>query len=151
MKLSPLIRSNLKIFISIALIAYMGMITLISLMSSYQTLSVSLEDFRNNYGFADITITTTIMTDDSNLIESIENINGVEAAETRLVIDMQLTRSDGRGITGRMMSYSEKGSFNTLNIIKSGGIRLKKNCHLINKRTCSSCIPFMRCSIPLLK
>ena len=120
-KLRSLIRSNLKIFISIALIASMGMITLISLLSSYQTLSVSLDDFRNNYGFADITITTAIMTDDSNLIESIEAINGVEAAETRLVMDMQLTRKDGRGITGRMMSYSENDSFNTLNIIESGG------------------------------
>ena len=119
-KLRSLIRSNLKIFISIALIASMGMITLIALLSSYQTLKASLVDFQNNYGFPDITINTSILTDDSILIESIESLDGVEAAETRLVMDMQLTRSDGRGITGRMMGYSENNSFNTLNRIDSG-------------------------------
>ena len=120
-KLPSLIRSNLKIFISLALIASVGMIVLISLLSSYQTLLVSLEDFRSNYGYADITITTTLLTDDSNQIESIENIDGVESAEARLVVDMQLTRNDGRGITGRIMGYSENDSFNSLNIIESGG------------------------------
>ncbi len=120
-KLPSLIRSNLKIFISIALIASIGMITLISLLSSYQSLTVSLEDFRLNYGFPDITINTILLNDDSNLVKTIKTIDGVESVESRLVIDMQLTRSDGRGLTGRMMGYSKNDSFNIINIIESGG------------------------------
>jgi putative ABC transport system permease protein len=119
-KLPTLIRSNKKIFISIALIASMGMITLIALLSSYQTLVVSLEDFRLAYGFPDITVYTTLLTEDTGLIETIKELEGVESVETRMVVDMQLTRSDGRGLTGRMMSYKAEDAFNTLNVIESG-------------------------------
>lgn len=119
-KLLTLIRSNLKIFISIALIASMGMITLIALLSSYQTLTTSLVDFRLNYGFPDITINSSLLTKDASLIDTIKDLDGVDNVETRMVADMQLTRPDGRGLTGRMMSYHEGDLFNTLNVMESG-------------------------------
>ncbi|WKY48973.1 FtsX-like permease family protein [Eubacteriaceae bacterium ES3] len=120
-KLPSIIKSNTKIFISIALIASMGMITLIALLSSYQTLTASLEDFRLNYGFPDITISTSLLTEDDSLIDRIKEIDGVDSVETRMVADMQLTRSDGRGLTGRMMGYIDNDLFNTINVIESGG------------------------------
>ncbi|MGE4509147.1 MAG: FtsX-like permease family protein [Eubacteriaceae bacterium] len=120
-KLPTLIRSNKKIFISIALIASMGMITLIALLSSYQTLVASLDDFRQNYGFPDLTINTTVISADDSLLDTIKGLDGVQAVESRMVVDLQLTRSDGRGLTGRMMGYEKDDDFNVLNVIESGG------------------------------
>ena len=120
-KLPSLIRSNLKIFISIALIASMGMITLIALISSYQTLTASLDEFRDQYGYPAITVNTTMQTDTSGLLESIQLIDGVDTVDKRLTIDAQITRKDGRGLTARIMGYSDTTVFNLLNIIESGG------------------------------
>ncbi|WKY44006.1 hypothetical protein Q5O14_15470 [Eubacteriaceae bacterium ES2] len=120
-KLPTLIRSNKKIFISIALIASMGMITLIALLSSYQTLVASLEDFRLDYGFPEITIHTSVLSMDDDLLDAIKALDGVAAVKTRMVADLQLTRTDGRGLTGRMMGYEADDIFNVLNVIESGG------------------------------
>lgn len=125
-KLAPLIKSNIRTFCLLILISMFGISLLIGLVCSYDTLIASIDNFYEDYQYADGTLTVNITSD--SIVEDLKDeFNGIDEIYGRLVDDETIIKDSGREITGRFFSY-RKSDFQKLNVIEKS----KKSDKYIN-------------------
>lgn len=104
--LPKLIKKNIKIFISLILIAAMGMGLPIALLNSYNGVLYSFEKYFEEYGFPDVTIMSTALFGEEEL-NSAGELSGVDDVQGRLCIDIEATKGEDTFVSLRCYSIGE--------------------------------------------
>lgn len=113
-KLRPMIGGNPAAFAMLILVAMLGMSVLIGISGSYQILKGDFDQFYDEYGYPDITLTFSATPRSS--LPDISTLDGVADAGFRLVLDAQIQKDDGQLITSRITGLNEASflSYQTL-------------------------------------
>lgn len=104
--LPKLIKKNIKIFISLILIAAMGMGLPIALLNSYNGVLYSFEKYFEEYGFPDVTIMSTALFGEEELNAAGE-LSGVDDVQGRLCIDIEAAKGEDTFVSLRCYSIGE--------------------------------------------
>lgn len=104
--LPKLIKKNLKIFISLVLIAALGMGLPIALLNSYRGVLYSFEKYFEEYGFPDVTILSTALFPEEALHTS-GALYGADEVQGRLCVDVEAVKGEDTFASFRCYSYAE--------------------------------------------
>lgn len=104
--LPKLIKKNIKIFISLILIAAMGMGLPIALLNSYNGVLYSFEKYFEEYGFPDVTIMSTALFGEEELYAAGE-LSGVDDVQGRFCIDIEAAKGEDTFVSLRCYSIGE--------------------------------------------
>lgn len=104
--LPKLIKKNRKIFISLILIAALGMGLPMALLNSYHGVLYSFEKYFEEYGFPDVTIQSTALFPEEALHTS-GALYGAEDVQGRLCVDVEAVKGEDTFISLRCYSYAE--------------------------------------------
>ncbi len=100
--LFPLVRKYFRLFLSMVAVSCMGIALMVGLRGAISALEQGFSDYLDAYGYADICITTAPVP--SSLCKTLENVNGVVRAESRMTADLPLKAGDAL-LTVRVFSF----------------------------------------------
>ena len=89
--LPKLIKKNLKLFITLSLIAAMGICLLTAMLNSYKGILYSFENYFEEYGFPDVTIMSAALFGEEELNAAGE-LSGVDDVQGRLCVDVEAAK-----------------------------------------------------------
>ena len=104
--LPKLIKKNIKIFISLILIAALGMALPMALINSYHGVLYSFEKYFEEYGFPDVTVMSTALFGKEELNAAGE-LSGVEDVQGRLCVDTEAVKGEDTFVSLRCYSIEE--------------------------------------------
>lgn len=104
--LPKLIKKNMKIFISLILIASLGMGLPMALLNSYNGVMYSFENYFEEYGFPDVTIMSTALFGEEELNVAGE-LSGVDDVQGRLCVDIEAAKGEDTFVSLRCYSIGE--------------------------------------------
>lgn len=104
--LPKLIKKNIKIFLSLILIAALGMGLPMALLNSYKGVLHSFEKYFEEYGFPDVTVMSAAPFGEKELNAAGE-LPGVDAVQGRLCVDIEATKGEDTFISLRCYSVGE--------------------------------------------
>jgi len=104
-------------FAALVLIVMLGVAIYISMNTAYSNLSLSQEQFYQEYRFADYTF--TVVKAPESVVSRIEAVPGVIKATGRLQKDIPIVKAGGERATGRLTGYSlpQEGEVNRLHLL----------------------------------
>lgn len=102
-KLLRTIKSTLGQFLALSAIVMVGVAIYISMNTAYNNLSVSQQDFYQNYNFADYYF--HVVKAPETIVNKVQEIDGVSQAEGRVQKDLTLLKTGGERGTVRISGY----------------------------------------------
>ena len=120
--LRPFFKRFIGLFISMVFVSMLSVALLVSFSSAMTNLKTGYQSYKQNYGAVDALVTTNFSSKDN--LPGANEIEGVEAYDTRFSMDCFLKKPDGRTITSRIFTYDEQNDtvFKRY-IIKDGGYK----------------------------
>lgn len=104
--LPKLIKKNIKIFISLILIAALGMGLPMGLLNSYNGVLYSFEKYFEEYGFPDVTIMSAALFGEEKLNTAGE-LSGIDDVQGRLCVDVEAAKGEDTFVSLRCYSIGE--------------------------------------------
>ena len=104
--LPKLIKKNIKIFVSLILIAALGMGLPMALLNSYHGVLYSFEKYFEEYGFPDVTIMSAALFGEEKLNAAGE-LSGVDDVQGRLCVDSEAEKGEDTFVSLRCYSMEE--------------------------------------------
>lgn len=104
--LPKLIKRNVKIFISLILIASMGIGLFAAMLNSYTRVLYTFDSFFEKYGFPDVTIVSSELFTEEKL-EAAEQTQGVSKVQGRLCVECEARRDKDTFVSMRCHSIDE--------------------------------------------
>ena len=104
--LPKLIKKNIKIFISLILIAALGMGLPMALLNSYNGVLHSFEKYFEEYGFPDVTIMSAALFGEEELYAA-DELPGVDEVQGRLCVDVEAAKGEATFVSLRCYSIRE--------------------------------------------
>ena len=104
--LPKLIKKNLKLFITLSLIAAMGICLLTAMLNSYKGILYSFENYFEEYGFPDVTIMSAALFGEEELNAAGE-LSGVDDVQGRLCVDVEAAKGEDTFVSLRCYSIGE--------------------------------------------
>lgn len=105
--LPKLIRKNIKIFISLSLIAALGIGVPIGAIYSYHGVQFTLEEYYEEYGFPDVTIMSAAPFGEEKL-NAADELSGVDDVQGRLCVDIEASKGEDTFVSMRCYSIDER-------------------------------------------
>ncbi|MBR0171667.1 MAG: ABC transporter permease [Lachnospiraceae bacterium] len=107
--LARLLIKNAKVFLSLVLITALGISVLTSMLNAYQCVREAFTDYFKDYAYPDVTITCALPVADTTA-EALEELDGVERAEPRLVADLEASFGEHGHVSLRCFSEGASDS-----------------------------------------
>ena len=107
--LARLLIKNAKVFLSLVLITALGISVLTSMLNAYQCVREAFTDYFKDYAYPDVTITCDLPVADTTA-EALEELDGVERAEPRLVADLEASFGEHGHVSLRCFSEGASDS-----------------------------------------
>ena len=104
--LPKLIKKNLKLFITLSLIAAMGICLLTAMLNSYKGILYSFENYFEEYGFPDVTVMSAALFGEEELNVAGE-LSGVDDVQGRLCVDIEASKGEDTFVSLRCYSTGE--------------------------------------------
>lgn len=104
--LPKLVKKNLKLFITLSLIAAMGICLLTAMLNSYKGILYSFEKYFEEYGFPDVTVTSAGMFGEEELNAAGE-LSGVDEVQGRLFVDVEAAKGEDTFVSMRCCSIGK--------------------------------------------
>ena len=104
--LPKLIKKNLKLFITLSLIASMGIGLLTAMLDSYEGIRYSFEKYFEDYGFPDVTVTSAGLFGEEELNAAGE-FSGVDEVQGRFIVDVEAVKGEDTFVSMRCCSIGE--------------------------------------------
>ena len=104
--LPKLIKKNLKLFITLSLIAAMGICLLTAMLNSYKGILYSFENYFEEYGFPDVTVMSAALFGEEELNAAGE-LSGVGNVQGRLCVDIEAVKGEDTFVSLRCYSTGE--------------------------------------------
>ena len=101
--LPQLLIKNAKIFLSLVLITALGISVLTSMLNAYQCVREAFSDYFRDYTYPDVTITCDLPVSD-DAAAALQELEGVERAESRLVVDLEASFGEHGHVSLRCFS-----------------------------------------------
>lgn len=111
--LPKLIKKNIKIFISLILIAALGMGLPMGLLNSYNGVLYSFEKYFEEYGFPDVTIMSAALFGEEKLNTAGE-LSGIDDVQGRLCVDVEAAKGEDTFVSLRCYSIGETDFMNII-------------------------------------
>ncbi|MGN0307442.1 MAG: ABC transporter permease [Lachnospiraceae bacterium] len=104
--LPKLIKKNRKIFLSLILIAALGMALPMALINSYHGVLDSFDKYFEEYGFPDVTVMSATLFGEKEL-NAAGALSGVDAVQGRLCVDVEAAKGEDTFVSMRCYSIGE--------------------------------------------
>lgn len=104
--LPKLIRKNKKIFISLIMIAALGISLFVAMLSSYTRVLHTFDKFFDEYGFPDVTLISTDFLNEEKVKET-EQLKDVSKVQGRLCVECEAKKSEDTFVSMRCYSIEE--------------------------------------------
>lgn len=104
--LPKLIKKNLKMFVSLILIAALGISLFVAMLSSYTSVLHTFDRFFEEYGFPDVTVMATDLFSEERLDEA-GRLQGISDVQGRLCVESEARKGEDTFVSMRCYSMEE--------------------------------------------